>query len=226
MKFVSKFTNFRVVLKPGLPAQPVVGIPATPGLSIKFEDGFAEVANPEHIEMLKASPDYVNKVIMDADPEGTDEFVRTNISPEHNTMEIGFGRVMKSMGGKSAGNPEAMKLLKKMAMELFKEELPKMAKAEAMKIAPQLAMDLLNKMNEEASETPAVTVNVAPRRNPNSLASAPAPLSAEDVGLSEVGDDAVDMEPAPVEESELNENLSKTTEKKTPSRTARGASKT
>jgi len=28
MKFISKNTNLRIILKPGLPAQPVLGIPA------------------------------------------------------------------------------------------------------------------------------------------------------------------------------------------------------
>ncbi len=217
MKFISRYSNYRLVLKPGLQAQPLVGMPSTPGVSIRFEDGMAEVTDPEYIKLVKAHPDFGTNILAAEDP-ATDDFVRTGVTPEHNTMEIGFGRVMKTSGAPKTVNPELLKLVKKMAMDIVKAELPKMAREEAMKIAPQLAMDLIKDMQQategiEENSAPAPRVQTA--RRPNPMTMAPEPLSAEEAGLKDMADAGVDMEPEP-KDNLTNEPKTKTVKAQAP----------
>lgn len=220
MKFVSKYSNYRLVLKPGVSAQPMVGLAATPGVSIRFEDGIAEVTDPAYIEMIKNHQDYMVNVLPAEDP-ATDSFVRTNVQPEHSIQEVAYGRVMKNVGTKAPVNPELLKMVKKMAMDIVKTELPRMAKEEAMKIAPSLAMDLLKQMSADAQaeqvieEEPKVTLQK--RHNPKALNVAPEAISADEAGLSDAGDGNVDME----QDDNLNNDEEKTS--KTPVK--RGAGK-
>ena len=47
MRFVSKSINLLVVLRAGLPAQPLTGTPALATVSVRFKDGVADVPEGE-----------------------------------------------------------------------------------------------------------------------------------------------------------------------------------
>jgi hypothetical protein len=52
MKFVSKNANLMVVLRPGIPAQPITGTPAVPTLSARFQDGVVDIQDEKILGTL------------------------------------------------------------------------------------------------------------------------------------------------------------------------------
>ena len=99
MKFVSKNVNLRVVLSPGLQAEPQSGFRGKPGLYVRFQDGIAEVRDEETIRMMLDHPGY-NSDFICLDEGARDPYAskRVESEPQHVTSELKYGQVVKTVG--------------------------------------------------------------------------------------------------------------------------------
>ena len=146
MKFISKNSNLRIVLRHSMPAEPLTGRLGVPGLYIKFENGVANVSNEEHIKMMIAhsgfNSDYIQVKEEQIDPYKN---TRKEVEPDHMITEFEHGRAEKLKG--SSHNVRLDPKLKSAAVEMAKE----MAK----EMAPQLAKDMLLEMAKQRRATKA-----------------------------------------------------------------------
>jgi hypothetical protein len=133
MKFVSKNANLMVVLRPGIPAQPITGTPAVPTLSARFQDGVVDIQDEKMIEMMLRHPAFNNDFIAIDSDGGKDPFesLRQPQEPAHAITEIKYGTPEKRtvVGGKTTLPPEIQKLIQDQATAIAKEMLPGMVKA-------------------------------------------------------------------------------------------------
>lgn len=152
MRFVSKNSNLMIVLTPGIPAQPLSGTPARPGLYIKFKGGICEIKDEETIKQMLAHPgcnaDFiaVEETAKVQDPFSSN---RSEEEPAHHIAELKYGHLEspKSTAKKQKMTPEMKKLITSLASELAMEQL----KA----ILPQ-AVEMAMKQKEAKKETKAV----------------------------------------------------------------------
>lgn len=130
MRFISKNSNLRVILKPGLPAEPLTGRPSDPGISVKFQDGLLEVSDQVVIDKLLAHAGLTMDFWAVSDGEFKDPFkhMREEIEPVHQIMEFKYGRPDQMMTSqkKPKLSPEVEKMLNERALEIAKELLPGM----------------------------------------------------------------------------------------------------
>lgn len=139
MKFISKQSNYRVVLKQGQPAEPISGRNFVPGMYIKFENGVVNIEDEATCELMMKhagfNSDYILSEEDQADPF---EDSRKNIEPDHHITKIEYGHVGKSDGAKiSPFTKEQQIVMKNMAKEMAAE------------MAPKLAMELITKMSKD-----------------------------------------------------------------------------
>lgn len=156
MKFVSKNANLCVMLKHGIPAEPITGRQGVPGFSVRFVNGVANISDTATI------PNDVDKtLVIDALKRHTafnsdficaenDPYIdsRSNKEPEHDMSEILYGHMGKNLNPKPAAkmSAEQKKLIKDLAVALAKE------------IAPQMAKDALAEMIKDMkAKAPGVT---------------------------------------------------------------------
>lgn len=144
MKFVSKMSNYRVILQHSTPAEPITGRLATPGIWVKFENGVADVRDEKVIEMVKNHHLFnTDFVIMDDPQKDPYEDVRNAVEPDHNITEIKYGHIDGSINPKPAVaiNRETKKILMDMAKDMAKE----MAAQMAPDLAKQMLKEVLSK---------------------------------------------------------------------------------
>lgn len=132
MKFHSKNINLRIILKPGLPAEPLTGRAAQPGLHVKFENGVVTVNDPNTAKLMKQHPGF-GRDFVDVDEAGVDPYAAqraTSMEPEHDQIEIKHGGIGKNLNPKPRMRMTAdqKRALAQMAMEMAMEMAPKMAK--------------------------------------------------------------------------------------------------
>ena len=161
MKFISKNSNLRIILKPGLPAQPVLGIPAQWSVSVKFQDGIAEVKDQKIIDKMLTHMGF-NSDYIAVDDNGNDPFAfnRVEAEPAHVITEIKYGHAERSIGTpkKFKVDPEMQKAIAEMANEIankrMKEMLPALLKEtlESMAQASALKQNLASQDGVIASE--------------------------------------------------------------------------
>jgi len=152
MKFISKFANYRVVLRHGQPAEPLTGRSAVPGLYIKFENGIVDVINEEYCKLMREHEKFGSDFIL-ADGE-VDPYAnrRGSSEPPHTLTQIEYGHVGKAINP----NPpiqlsaDKKKLLEKMAIDMAKEMAKPMAK--------EMAKDLLREVLAEAEKKKSMPV--------------------------------------------------------------------
>jgi hypothetical protein len=153
MKFLSKQSIYRVILRPGQPAEKITGRAAVNGLSIRFENNEAiidekavdPVTNRSVIELLKEHEAFGQEfieVVPDEVLVGPWNSLRKGMEPEHDIISIDYGHVGKSLNPKPklALNSDQKKALEEMARTMAVE----MAK----EMAPQLAKDILKSLVE------------------------------------------------------------------------------
>jgi len=142
MKFISKFSNYTVVLRPGIPSEPLTGRGAIAGLSVRFQDNEASVKEDTEIyDLLLEHPSY-DVDFWPATVEGKPTINKKSIEPEHDMTEIKYGQIGRNMNPKprmsftdeqKAVMQDMIKTeAKKMALEMLKEigEQAKKEKAE------------------------------------------------------------------------------------------------
>lgn len=130
MKFYSKFSNHRMVLRPGIPGEPLLGRAPQPGIYVKFEDGVADVKDEAIIETLMNHRNF-GKTFVAEKESSVDPYKsqRRDLEPEHDVTEIQYGHVGKSLNPKPkmAMNREQKEMVMEVAQELAKQMLLSMA---------------------------------------------------------------------------------------------------
>ena len=88
MKFISKNSNLRVVLKPGIPGERLTGRAPESGIYVKFEDGIAEVRDEALVKMMLEHPGFNTDYI--TSDEGIDPYKnsRKSLEPDHAIVNI------------------------------------------------------------------------------------------------------------------------------------------
>lgn len=154
MKFVSKQNNYRVVLRPGIPAERATGRSMQPGLYVHFEDGVAEVKDEEMIQLMLNHSDYDKGEGQGGDFLSVEEGQkdphadkRKSTEPEHNIMELEHGHMVANLNPKPRVvlNPDQKKAVNEMAVEMAKE----MAK----EMAPQMAKNIVKELATAVKDT-------------------------------------------------------------------------
>lgn len=136
MKFISKNMNLRVVLKNGIPAEPMSGRNAVPGLYVKFENGVADVKDEDLIQRMINHPGF-NSDFIKVEENELDPYAdyRSDKEPDHIITEMQFGHAGKTVGVKAKLTAEQKKALRPMAEQLAKEMIKEMG--------PQIIKDFL-----------------------------------------------------------------------------------
>jgi hypothetical protein len=145
MKFVSKNMNLRVVLSHGIPAEPMSGRNAVPGMYVKFESGLADVKDEEMVKRMLNHP-ALNSDFIAVEEGGRDPYAdyRSEKEPEHVQTEIVYGHVGKSVGTKPKLTIDQKKALRPMAEEMAREMFKEMA--------PTLMKEMLKTLSTAKSE--------------------------------------------------------------------------
>jgi len=148
IKFVSKNSNFMVVLKPGVPGSTITGQQPQPGLYVKFQAGVVDVREEMVIDLLRKHKSFgidfleVKQSESEVDPY---EHTRQEVEPIHNTTEIVYGHVGKktSSKGKTVLSPELKKIIEAEAVKM----LPNLLKKN-----PKILKDILSGLAEEVKK--------------------------------------------------------------------------
>lgn len=121
-KFVSKHSNYMIVLKPGTEGNRALGTHAVSGLYVKFQSGSVDVKDEAIIEMLRDHPGYGTD-FLEIKQEDVDPYLdtRTDIEPDHVTAEIKYGHVENAKGAvrKPKLTPQVKKLIEKEALSMI-----------------------------------------------------------------------------------------------------------
>jgi len=155
MIFISKNSNYLIILRASEPAVPAIGKPAVRGLSVRFEDGKANVEDEEMCSLLLSHKMFkTDFVLADGEVDPFEE-TRGSIEPEHNILEIKGGVIAGNVNPvkKDVLNKEQKKVVKEMAEEMaekrFKEMMEEQAKQVKTDIVPETDPDVDNKKTED-----------------------------------------------------------------------------
>lgn len=139
MKFVSKLNRYSIMLKQGVPGNPLMAIPPTPGVYVMFVDGQFFTDDQVKIDMLLKAPQCGRDYFPVEDLEAADPFktARKSVEPVHSVMEMGQG----SRPGKMLETPKAQtNTVKEAAEELLTKLMPSIvAKVREQVLAEQAA---------------------------------------------------------------------------------------
>lgn len=124
-QFVSKNSNYMIVLKPGIEGNRTLGTHSVAGLYVKFQGGTLDVKEESIIEMLRNHPSYGTD-FLEIKHDEIDPFINTRdeSEPAHIIQEIKYGHVEKAIG-----SPVKMKLT---------PQMKKAIEGEALKMIPGL----------------------------------------------------------------------------------------
>ena len=154
-KFVSKQSNYMVVLRPGVEGNRALGTHAIPGLYIKFQGGVVDINEPTVIDLLRAHPSFGNDFIEIQDNMSADPYIdsREEIEPVHIHSEIKYGHSegMKGSPQKVKMSPQMKKLIESEAVKMLPgllKDNPKILKYIIMSLASEM------KTKEEVQEKP------------------------------------------------------------------------
>lgn len=156
-KFVSKNSNYMVVLKPGVEGNRALGTHAVSGLYVKFQSGVVDVKEESVIALLRAHPscgtDFIEVKEKELDPFAD---TREEIEPTHYSTEINYGHAEKKVGrpAKVKLTPQMKKLIEGEAMKM----LPGLLKSN-----PKVLKDMILSLAAEMqSKEPVKTAPVEP----------------------------------------------------------------
>ena len=142
-KFISKNSNYRIILKHGVPAEPMTGRSAVPAVWVKFQNGIAVVNDNALCDLMLQHPGFGRDFILSED-NGSDPYAKTrsDIEPEHNITNIEYGHVGVNL------NPKPRFVLPKDKQIELENYIAEEAKKLATKMAPTLAKELLKNLAE------------------------------------------------------------------------------
>lgn len=118
-KFVSKNSNYMLVLKPGVEGNRALGTHTVSGIYVRFQDGSVDVKDQNIIEMLRSHPGFGNDFV-EVRPEEIDPYAdsREEIEPAHIVTEMKYGHAERV-----TGTPKPVKVTPQMKKILEKEAL-------------------------------------------------------------------------------------------------------
>lgn len=125
-KYVSKYSNCRIVLTPGIPGNSVLGNPPRPTVYVKFEDGFASVFDDKLIEMLEKTQAFLSGDVVEVQDIKNDPYkdTRKPMEPEHSISEMVHGSAVEmNPAKKPMFTPEQKKFMREFIEEGIKEGL-------------------------------------------------------------------------------------------------------
>jgi hypothetical protein len=144
MKFISKTNNLHIILRPGISEQPLTGTPARAAISVRFQDGVANVEQDELVEMMMRHPGF-NIDYIAADEAGTDPYayLRQDSEPAHVITEMRYGQPENRTASpvKRQLPPEIRKMVQEQATEIAKQMLPSMVEEALKTIVSSRAQD-------------------------------------------------------------------------------------
>lgn len=168
-KFVSKNSNYMVVLKPGIEGNRALGTHAVSGLYIKFQSGMVDVKEESIVTLLREHPSCGVDFIEIKEDE-LDPFIdnREDSEPAHTHQEIRYGHVEKATGSpvKTKLSPQMKKLIEGEAMKM----LPGLLKSNP-KILKDIILNLASEMKEKETEESSkidedTSIDETPKRGP------------------------------------------------------------
>ncbi len=145
-KFVSKNSNYMVVLKNGIEGNRNLGTHAIPGLYIKFQAGVVDIKDESIVELMRKHKDFGTDFI-EVKQEEMDPFIdqREDIEPSHTTTEIKYGHAEgKIRTGSNKLTPAMKKLIEGEAIKM----MPSILKSNP-KILKDIIMELAASMKKE-----------------------------------------------------------------------------
>lgn len=163
MKFVSKIANLNIILRPGIPAQPLTGAPEVPTLYVRFKDGVANITDENLVELMLKHPSRDSDFIVIEENE-RDPFahMRAPSEPAHSISEIEHGAVKSR-----TETPVAPMQLPPQILEMINQQ----ALAVAEKMLPGMVAKVLESYGQQQEATQAVVgetndqATVAPAKN-------------------------------------------------------------
>ena len=153
-KFISKNSNYMIVLKPGVEGNRALGTHSIPGLYIKFQAGMVDIRDEEVVASLREHPSFGTAFVEVKDNE-TDPYatVREDIEPGHSTTEIKYGQAGKKTGAtaKIQLTPQLKKVIETEAIKM----IPDLLKSNP-KILKDIIFNLAKDMKEQEKETASI----------------------------------------------------------------------
>jgi len=119
-KFVSKNSNYMIVLRPGIEGNRALGTHAVSGLYVKFQSGIVDVKEDSIIQQLRSHPSFGIDFV-EVKPEEVDPFVdtREEIEPPHVVTEIHYGHAEGTTGKQARITPQMKKVIEKEALKMI-----------------------------------------------------------------------------------------------------------
>ena len=144
-KFVSKMSNYALVLKPGVEGNRALGTHAIPGIYVKFSGGVVDVKEEKIIEMLREHPSFgVDFLEIKEDEVDPYSDVRSDIEPEHFIQEMKYGHAVGVQGSKKTKmSPELKRLIESEAVKM----LPNLLKSN-----PDILKDIIKDMAKDMKD--------------------------------------------------------------------------
>ena len=156
-KFISKSANLNIILRPGLSAQPLLGSPGRPAISVRFQNGIAIIDDQELAKMMLLHPGF-NKDFISADEVLGDPYAhqRQDTEPQHIMTELKHGTAVGRVVGKGKNvlPPEIAKLVNAQALAIAKELLPKMVEDTLKKLVQAREENKKNAKDEDKNTVP------------------------------------------------------------------------
>lgn len=142
-QFVSKQSNYCVILKNGIEGNRILGTQPVAGIYIKFEGGIVTIKDEQIAKMLREHPSFGNDFI-EVEEIGTDPYsdTRNDIEPEHVMSDIKYGHAeaVKGIAKPVKLTPQMKKLIEGEAMKM----LPGLLKSN-----PKILKDIITTMASE-----------------------------------------------------------------------------
>lgn len=121
-QFVSKNSNYMLVLKSGIEGNRALGTHAIPGIYVKFQGGALEVKEAAIVEMLRSHPSY-GVDFLEVKENEIDPFLdtRDDSEPGHIIQEINYGHAGKAVGStiKNKLTPQMKKAIEAEALKMI-----------------------------------------------------------------------------------------------------------
>lgn len=130
MKFVSKASNLRIILRPGIQSNHLTGTEAIPTLYVQFREGMANVEDEELITRMERHPG-MNKDFIKVEEAEIDPYASTRVpvEPAHVLSDIENGRAVSRNNTPVAPAkmpPAVQKMIEDKAKELAMGMLPEL----------------------------------------------------------------------------------------------------
>lgn len=146
-KFVSKNSNYMIVLRSGIEGNRALGTHAIPGIYIKFQGGSVDIKEESQVKMLREHPAFgIEFIEVKEDEVDPYEYTREDSEPGHIIQEVKYGHVEKAIGTpvKTKLTPAMKKVIEGEALKM----LPGLLKKNP-EILKNIILDLASDMKKK-----------------------------------------------------------------------------